>query len=544
VRLALVNLARAPQTAALAVAFLTIAAALGGFAIVYRATLLRGVADQAADRVPLDARVAAGPSFVTPLEAAPLRRWRALAGGDALPVDRTEASYPAAGQTATVAAIGLPARGLEELHGWRASDASAPRSVLAGDLRWPVPARNPGPQLPPGTRSLRAEVSARGADVAVKAELRDPRGAVRSLPLGRAGPGSRLTARIPAGHWELEALELFEPAGAAITNAHQAAEGGAATPIVTADVRVGGVEALDARGRPLRALPLAGWRAVGAAANAHPTAGSGLALRFATRGTPGVIRPEQPSDSRPLPVLADPATAGGAGPGGRLALTIDGAPVDARVVGALRRFPTLAANAAGFVVADQAQLESAVDAAQPGAGRPNELWLSSGDATRLRRALASPRFADLRSTFRADVEHALRSDPVASGILGGLIAAAAISIAICCLGLVVVVVGSGRDPAVERDLVAQGLGPRALRSDLRLRAAAIAALGIAAGLVVAVALAGLAVGAVRAGTTLAAPRPPFVTVVPWLALLGWTLLTGAAIASAVALAGSRRGRTR
>src|SRR5207247_1169729 len=207
----------------------------------------------------------------------------------------------------------------------------------------------------------------------------------------------------------------------------------------------------------------------------------GVSLRFATRGAAGVLRPVQPIDSRPLPILADPATAGGAGPGGRLPLSVEGVGVTARVVGVLRRFPTLAADAGGFVVAAQAQLAGAVDAAEPGAGRPNELWLASADPDRLRRALTSLRFRELSSTFRADVEHALRSDPVASGILGGLVAAAAISLVIACLGLVVVLVGSGRDPALERDLAAQGLGPRALRADLRLRAAAIAGLGVLGG---------------------------------------------------------------
>jgi hypothetical protein len=290
-------------------------------------------------------------------------------------------------------------------------------------------------------------------------------------------------------------------------------------------------------------MTVSDWTAVGAATGARAAAG-GLTLRFATTGMTGVVRPPQPGDSRALPVLADAATAATAGPGGDLPLTVDGVPIPARIAGVLRRFPTIPTASAGFVVADQADLESAVEAAAPAAGQPNELWLESGDPSRLRAALASPRLGDLRSSFRADVESSLRSDPVASGILGGLVAAAAIALLICCLGLVVVLVGSGRDPALERDLVAQGLGPRALRADLRLRAAAIAGLGVVAGLVVAVALAALAIGAVEAGTTISAPRPPFVTVVPWLSLLGWTLVVGVGMAAAVALAGAGRRRTR
>jgi hypothetical protein len=543
VRLALVNLARAPSGPSLAVAFLTITVALGGFAIVYRATLLRGVADQAADRVPLDATVAAGRTFVTPLQAAPVSRWRALASGQVLPVDRTEASYPSTGETTTVPAIGLPARGLELLHGWRAGDGSAPPTVLARRLRWSGRARNPGPLLPRAAESLSANVSASTAGVAIMAELRNRDGVVRELALGDARPApSRLRAPLPRGRWELAALELDEPAGLEITNGHQLAEGsGAGTTPFSARVRVRSIQALGPDGR--EPLPIAGWRAVGAAGKGRP-AGAGLSVRFTTSGAAGVLRSPQPSDSRLLPILVDPDTAAAAGPGGRLPLTVDGVALRTRVVGVLKRFPTLAADAAGFVVADQAQLEGAVAAAQPGAGQANELWLRTADSSRLRAALSSPRFRELSVAFRSDIERALRSDPIARGVLGGLIAAGAISLVIACVGLVVLLFGSGRDRAIERDLAAQGLGPRALRADLRLRTAAVAALGVLAGLVVAIALVDVAVGAVHAATTLAAPRPPLVTVVPWAALLAWSLAVAVAVALAAWIAGAGPARTR
>src|SRR6185437_7371944 len=82
-RLALVNLARSRGVPALAIAFIAVATGLGGFALAYRATLARSAADQAADRVPFDVLVSAGPDFATPLELAPLQRWQALAAGPA-----------------------------------------------------------------------------------------------------------------------------------------------------------------------------------------------------------------------------------------------------------------------------------------------------------------------------------------------------------------------------------------------------------------------------------------------------------------------------
>src|SRR5262245_21811311 len=88
-----------PLVPAAVIAFIGVATGLGGFALAYRSTLIRSAADQAADRVPLDVRVSPGPDFKTPLEAAPLQRWQALASGAVLPIRRTEANYTSGGQT-------------------------------------------------------------------------------------------------------------------------------------------------------------------------------------------------------------------------------------------------------------------------------------------------------------------------------------------------------------------------------------------------------------------------------------------------------------
>ena len=109
VRLALVGLARAPGLPSLAIAFVAVSVGLGGFALAYRATLIRGSADQAADRVPLDATVSPGPNFNAPLAVAPLARWQALARGTVAPVRRTEANYLRGSGTVTVPALGVPA---------------------------------------------------------------------------------------------------------------------------------------------------------------------------------------------------------------------------------------------------------------------------------------------------------------------------------------------------------------------------------------------------------------------------------------------------
>jgi hypothetical protein len=532
-RLALVNLARSPAMPALAIAFIAVATGLGGFALAYRSTLVRSAADQAADRVPLDALVSPGPDFRTPLELAPLQRWEALAAGPVLPVRRTDANYTSGGGTVTVPALGVPAGGLTRIQGWRESDGSAPLAALARLLEPPGPVRVPGPVLPAGARWLTLRASSPGLGVDVTADLRDPQGMIRQVGFGTAGAGrSLLRAPVPPGRWELEALELDEPTGLAITNGHQNGENPAAATQGQARVVLGPLLALQASGRSLLSVPLGAWRGAGAAATSAPAAGTAATsaahgsgavaiVGFAESGTPGVLRPAQPTDTHPVAVLADPQTAAAAGPGGRVALTVDGLPVTARVVGVLGRFPALPSDAAGFVVADEATLSAALDAQLPGQGRPDELWIGTGHAGRLRAALGNGAFAQLDATFRADLDRQLRDAPVARGVLGTLIAATALSVVLAVVGLLAALAGGTRDERAESDLAEQGVGPRGLRAELRLRLVLASVLGVLAGFGIAVLLTRLAVASVRAVGDVASPRPPVVTVVPWAELAAW-----------------------
>ena len=534
-RLALVNLARSPGVPALVIAFIAVATGLGGFALGYRSTLIRSAADQAADRVPLDALVSPGPDFSTPLEVAPLQRWQALASGAVLPIRRTDANYTSGGGTLTVPALGIPADGLTRIHGWRESDGSAPLPVLARRLEPGGPVRVPGPMLPAGTKWLSLRASSQSLAVGVTADLRDPRGAIRQVAFGTAGAGAAfLRAPVPRGRWELEALELDEPTGLAITNGHQNGENPAAATQSSTRVALGPLLALQASGRSLLHVPVGTWRGVGAATTKAPGGGGTVAMvSFATSGTPGVLRPAQPTDTKPIPVLADRQTAASAGPGGRIALTVDGLPVIARVVGVLNRFPTLPSDSAGFLIADQPTLAAALDAQLPGQGRADELWISTGDLGRLRAALESGALAQLDSSFRADIDHQLQDAPVAHGVLGTLIAATALSVLLAAAGFLTTLLGGTRDERIESDLDEQGVGPRGLRAELRVRLALVSMLGVIAGLGIAALLTRLAVASVRAAGTVANPRPPVVTVVPWAALAAW----GAGMFAVLALAG-------
>jgi hypothetical protein len=548
-RLALVNLARSPGVAALAIAFIAVATGLGGFALAYRSTLIRSAADQAADQVPLDVLVSPGADFKTPLELAQLRRWQALASGTVLPVRRTDANYTTGGGTVTVPALGIPAAGLTGIHGWRDSDGSAPLTTLARRLEPTGPVRVPGPTLPADAQWLTLRASSQGDPVEVTADLRGPQGAIRRVAFGTAvASAAVLRAPVPRGQWELEALELDEPTGLEITNGHQNGENPAAATQSSARVALGPLSVLAADGRSLP-VPLGAWRGVGAAATTAPvTGGAAAVVSFSASGTPGVLRPAQPSDTLPIPVLADPQTAAAAGPEGRIALTMDGLPVIARVVGVLNRFPTLAPDAGGFVIADEAALAGALDAQLPGQGRPDELWISTEHSAQVRAALDSGPLAQLDSSFRVDLDNQLRDAPVARGVFGTLIAATALSVVLAVVGLLTALLGGARDERAEADLTEQGVGPRGLRSELRVRLALASALGVIAGLGIAVLLTRLAVASVRAAGTVADPRPPVVTVVPWTVLVAGAAGTFAVLALAGVLAtraligGERAGR--
>jgi hypothetical protein len=524
VRLALVGLARAPAGAALAIAFIAVSTGLGGFALAYRATLERSTADQADDQVPLDAIVTPGADFVRPLQLASRSEWTALAHGVVMPVRRTDASYLDNSSTVTVPAIGIAASELPRLRGWRAGEASAPVSTLARRLVVPGPARVAGPQLSSSARFVALRAQSAGVALSLTAELRDPDGGVRSVALGVAGARSQtLRARVPPGSWEVEALELDEPAGLQATNGHQNAENPAGATQSSMTASFGSLRALDAAGRPLLSVRLDRWRGVGAASAVHRRGADAVVL-FATSGQPGVLRPTQPSDLRPLAVLADPQTAAAAGNRGQLSLSIGGAPVQARVVGVLARFPTLPADSGGFIVADQQQLAGALDAQTPGQSRPDELWISSSDLGPMRSALARPPLSDLSASFRADIERQLRSAPITHDVLRTLLAATLVAAVLAGLGLVVSLLGSGRDPRLEQELVAQGLGPAGVRQELSIRILLAALLGVAFGLAASAVLARLAVATVRAAGSVAAPRPPLVGIVPWPALVLWSVI--------------------
>jgi hypothetical protein len=550
VRVAFVGLARRPALPSLWVAFVAVAVGLGGFALSYRATLARSASDEAAAAVPLDAIVSPGPSFATPLALAPAGRWDALARGVAWPVRRTQATFVSGDASVTVPALGVPAAALARLHGWRSTDGSASLRTLARRIAPAGPVRAAGAMVPRQARTIQVRVGPSDIAATVTADLRDAADVIHQVTLGeitgRPHRSGTLRARLPARRprpWELAALELDEPAGLEATNGHQNGENVAAGTQAGGTVTLGPVSFRNAAGVAISRLGPAGWRGVGAASGSRPAGEDAVSVRFSDSGEPGIVRPSQPSDTRPVPVLVDPANAAAAGQEQALSLTVDGEPVQARVAGVLRRFPTVPAGSAGFVVADAQTLDAALDAQLPGQGRTDELWISSRNLAPLHAALRTPSLASLEAQYRQTIERGLREAPVARAVLGTLVAAAALSGALAVLGLLAALLGPGRDGRMESDLVDQGASPRAVRAQLRLEAVIASTLGVAAGAIIAVVLARLAVSTIRAVAALADGAPPLVTVDPAAQLIIWSLagLAALALVSWLATAGRTRG---
>jgi putative ABC transport system permease protein len=234
-----------------------------------------------------------------------------------------------------------------------------------------------------------------------------------------------------------------------------------------------------------------------------------------------MLRPRQPFDSRPLPVVASPDVVAAAGPGGMVDLDFEPGIVHARVVAEARRFPTTEDSGESFVVADEASLAAAIGASDLPASIPDELWLSTPPSASARVAslLGAQPYSSLAVSSRAAIAAGLRDEPLARGIVDLLLVAAAAALALALVGLGLVTAGFLRD---ERDLLfdleSQGIGPRALAACLRWRALALAAAGLAGGAALGAVMVLATERLLALDATLTLPDPPLQRVAPWLSI--------------------------
>ena len=197
-------------------------------------------------------------------------------------------------------------------------------------------------------------------------------------------------------------------------------------------------------------------------------------------------------------------------------LTFAGSSVPGRVVAVGRRFPTVSGS---FAAADETLLATALNADDPGSAVPSEMWLRAGNADRVAALNVQVTPAALRQhdpQLPRGPLATLRSDPLSRGIRLVLEGAAVLALLLSLAALLLSVAAAVRDDRVALfDLEAQGVGPPTLRSQLRLRAAIVTAVGLVVAMVIGVVLSAATVGLVQVTASATVPVPPLELRLAW-----------------------------
>jgi hypothetical protein len=490
VRLAAASLARNPGHAAVAATFLVASLGLGLFAVAYRSTLLRGQHDEASYAVPASFVLSEDLSQLVPVEhGAPRSAYPAAP----MRVLRLSGNVPSG---TTFAFLGLPARDLATVGGWRPDFAAQPLGAL-GRLIAPTHDTTLRVAVLPNGKRFTLPVSTRGDDVGIRAIFRSRLGDFESIPLGHTDGGRTvlLHGRIPFAGATLAQLELDIMNGGRLSaNAGTGIQPSAKGVLAFGTARVDG-----------RAAPGAfnGWVGTGGVGGASARLGYLL-----TPDRTGKFRPTQPTDGRVLPVLATTRVAAAAGPRGIIPLQVEGEQIAGRIVGVLTRFPSVVGDA---VIADRTTAGTLLDTRSPGLGTTDELWLTvpSGRDAATAHLLARAPFTQLTVQSRAATLTRLQADPLGRGALLTLAGTAAVALLLALLGLLLAVVADVRDDRGELfDLEAQGAAPSTIRAHLRLRALLVAVFGIAGGIALGAVLSALVISLVSVTAGATEPEPP------------------------------------
>lgn len=529
-RLAVLAAARDRGRTAAAVTFLAISLATGVFALGYRASLVRGQHDQAAFEAVADIRVSERATTLTGLpNALPLERYRRLPGAAPTPVVRADAKTLGFAAGRDVQLLGVPAADLSDLSGWRPDFSPTPIATLARHLGGIGGYALAGDPVPPGARalSLPVRISGTSLSLTVIAQLAD--GTFELLSMGRnVEPGSvRLRGRL-GRRWNgarVVAVRLETPPGE-----------GAAT--LTGESRLGRLTAsVPGPGRRTVTDFRHGWEAQQGAV-VRPDGRAGTRVLYSLRGSLRAtgVRRRQAGAGQPVPAIVSPDVAAQAS-GGDVLLRLDsGTTITVRPVGRARLFPGTVQARGSFAVADAGRLFRAINAERPGSVLPDEVWLRlrrGADESPTLRALRSGPFRLARVTTRRGVQDALTADPLSESVVWALLVAAVLGLALGALGLALTVAAELSDESGElRELEAIGLRPRALRRQIRLRAALLAALALLFGLAGGVGLTRLITDLVAVSASATRPTPPLLAIQPW----GQTALLLAAVAVLLAAA--------
>ena len=523
-RLALLSLVRNPGTAAVTVACLAMSVGMAIFALSYAATLERNQRDTAAYAAPLDYVVARDRAravlFGSRTDLA--RRYR---GQQPVGIVRVEGEAPSLNRRERLTTLAIPASTIPALP-WREDFSARTPGELARAISYDGGGLA-GVAIPAHARELILPRAVRGDPIRLTASIRRPDGGFSVIDL--VGPSQssevrgRLGPKLRGGM--LVALTLAFPPGEEFTAAHRATGGRPAPDVfVRGTLRLGRPRVTGGgRLRPLQ-VDYRDWvRADGSGGGASAAS---LGLRyFLTQARAFRIRPRQPTDGRPIPVIASRSIAEAAGGARVLSVRIGQEAIEVRIAATAERFPTLDGD---FLVADRNAFETAANAATPGTAVADEVWLrgDAGAESRLRRLAPVP----VLVTSRAAIESGLRADPVSRAASIALVVTAILAAMLAIVGLLLALSVDARDDDAELfDLEALGVEPAGLARHLWLRSLLLLAAGLIGGLATGAATAQLVSDVVATTANATTAEPPLVPVLDW-PLLTATLVGFALIA--------------
>ncbi len=521
-RLALLSLVRNPGTAAVTVACLAMTVGMAIFAVSYAATLERNQHDTAAYAAPLDYVVARDRAravlFGSRTDLA--RRYR---GRRPVGIVRVQGEAPSLNRRERLTTLAIPAAAIPTLS-WR-GDFSARTPT---ELAQAISAEGGGPasvRIPANARELILPRTVRGDPIRLTANIRRPDGGFSVVDLVGTSSSSevrgRLGPKLRGG--TLVALTISFPPGEEFTAAHRATGGRPAPDVfVRGTLRLGQPTVTAGGGRQPLQVDYRKWvRADGSGGGASPTS---LELRyFLSQERAFRIRPRQPTDGRPIPVIASKSIAEAAGGARVLTVRIGQAAIEVRIVATAERFPTLDGD---FLVAERTTFETAANAATPGTAVVDEVWLrgDAGAESPLRRLAPVP----VVVTSRAAIESRLRADPVSRAASIALRLTGALAALLAIVGLLLALSVDARDDDAELfDLEGLGVEPAGLARHLWLRSLLLLAAGLVGGLAIGAATAQLVSDVVETTANATTAEPPLVPVLDWPLLM--TALAGFAL---------------
>ncbi len=525
-RLALLSLARSPGRVVLSVVFFTLSVGVALFAVAYRATLERGEREQARYAVPAPFVLQESlTQLVSVQEAATAKQYASL--GRVTPVLR-DSGYVSGGAGGDFTLLALPAADLGRVDGWRGDFAALPRAELAHLIAPARPPRLRGVVLPASATRLTVPLDISGDPLGIALVVLNTRGDFTTLSLGQLLRGKRsVTVGLPpaARGGSLVAVRLSFPVVAAFVAGHkESGTGLSVSDAATGVLRLGRLRAGDTV-----LAQLAGWIGAGGVHNDR-----GAVHYLLNRAADSILRPREPLEGVPVPVIASAALARAASPGNTVALHVGNRTVEAEIVAVARHFPSIDGQ---LVVADLPTWLVAANTVEPGTTSASELWLAAPPGAA--RRLAQRPFSLLDVASQQATAATLRSDPLARGALTLLLATAVVAAALAAVGLLLTVVGDLRDESGELfDLEAQGSTPRDLRRHLVLRASIVAVLGVGGGIGAGAVVSALVVSVVTVTAAAGVALPPLQLVPDW-RLAGIALAVLAAVSALAVLLATR-----